>query len=391
MWNSKKYFKSCSLGLLGVLLAGCGIVDDFVFGKDNTIKPAKLPELGNHHNIVVDWKIPVGSFPKSAITPDLQPWLDGHTVYAASSDGSLIAVEKNNGHLLWKKKLPTGLLAGPVVQQSKLLINSDKSSVYLMDANNGHRINTFKLSSDSLAKPLINQNNMYVKTINSYLYKFDLNQGKKKWTYQEGAPDIILKASSSPVAYNNLIISGFSDGALFAFDEKSGHVVWQRHLAFPKGASDVERLVDIDTNPILEGDHMYVASYQGVVGSYLIDSEETFWQREASTFHDLAIMGSYLAMVDSRDVVWLLDKSNGNVIWKQAALKGRKLKAPFFWQGQLWVADHDAVLHGLSLESGKFISQFKLGGRMISTPIVDGKFCYLLNGDGKLYRLSMRS
>jgi len=377
------------MGLM-VSLQGCGFVDDFVFGKDNTLHPAKLPVVEHPHNPKVVWKTAIGHFDKSSITPDLQPVLYQGVLYVAAADGRVLAIQQNTGHVLWEKKLGLKLLAGPVVNGQHLVVNSDKSSLLVLDQASGKQEKTIALSSDSLAAPLISGGALYVKTINGYLYKIDIASGKKLWSYHEAAPDLILKASSSPIAYKNTIIAGFSDGALVAFDSSNGHVIWQRHLAFPKGASDVERLVDIDTNPVIEDSHLYLATYQGVVGSYAIDSEEMLWERNASTYHDLAMTDGYLAMVDSHDVIWLLDKSNGNVIWKQTALKGRGLGAPFFWNNELWLADHSGVLHGLALKTGRFVSQLPMAAPIVSKPLVNGDFCFVLNTDGNLYRLSMR-
>lgn len=389
MLNSKKIM--IGLMLTTLQLQGCGIVDDFVFGKDNTRHPAKLPIVAHMNNPVIDWKSAIGHFDKSSMTPDLQPMIYQDVIYAAASDGTVVALQRDTGQLLWQQKLKVKLLAGPVVDDNHVVVNTDKSSVVVLSRKSGKQQQTIALSSDSLAAPLLKQNALYIKTINGYLYKIDLANGKKIWSYQEPAPDIILKASSSPIAYHHTIIAGFSDGALLAFDADNGHVLWQRHLAFPKGASDVERLVDIDTNPVIEDSHLYLATYQGVVGSYAIDTEEMIWERSASTFHDLAMHGRYLAMVDSHDVIWLLDKATGQVIWKQSALKGRALGAPLFWNKQLWVADQAGVLHGLSLETGEFKSQFRLGTSIVSKPLVHGNFCFVLNTDGNLYRLSMRN
>lgn len=385
--------KTCSFALTllaATLISGCGYIDDYAFGKDNTPHPSPLPVVSKKQKVTVDWSMDVGSFPKGTAVPDLQPYINGEQVYVATSNGTVVAASKNTGKSLWRVKLDSGLLAGPVVSNDFLAINTDDSSIVLLDKVNGKRKQSVKLASDSLAKPLLIHDTMFVKTINGVLYSLAIDSGKKNWSYNHGSPEIILKASSSPVKYHQTIVVGFSDGELIGFDENNGHVMWQRHIAFAKGASDIERLVDIDTNPIFDGPNLYIATYQGEIGSYSVEGSEFNWHHTASTYHDLAIEAEYLIMVDSHDVIWAFNKKSGQVLWKQNALKARGLTAPVIWNHQIWVADSKGALHGISPQSGEFVAQVVLPGSIISAPIVERDVCWVLTTNGQLHRLSMR-
>ncbi len=376
--------------IASLTLSGCSYVDDYVLGKDNAPHANPLPELKHKKQVNIDWSVDVGSFPKGTAVPDLQPINHGQRIYVATSAGTVTTVNKQTGKKIWSNRLDTPLVAGPIVYANHVAVNTDHSSIRIMEKMSGKVVKEVKMASDSIAKPLLISNTMYVKTINGVLYSINIETGKKNWTYNHGSPEIILKASSSPVKYMNHVLVGFSDGELIAFDEDNGHVVWQRHIAFPKGASDIERLVDIDTNPIIDGSNLYIASYQGEIGSYSIENSEFNWHREASTYHDLAVENDVLVMVDSDDVVWAFQKNTGNVLWKQQGLKARGLTAPVIWKHNIWVGDKMGVLHGISLRSGEFIGQLTMPGSIISSPVVEGDACWVLTTNGQLHRLSMR-
>ncbi len=111
------------------------------------------------------------------------------------------------------------------------------------------------------------------------------------WVSEHGSPSLILKASSSPVAMDHLVLVGFSDGKLDAVNTESGHQVWQKSIAYANGSSDVERLVDIDADPIVSGDMVYLASYQGYVGALSITNSEFSWTKPASVYKNMVISG----------------------------------------------------------------------------------------------------
>lgn len=388
--SQKNLFKTLLGIIILVSLTACGYIDDFAFGKDNSNKPASLPNIKVKQNLGIVWSANVGTFTNHMSIKDLQAYAYQHRIYTASSDGRVEALDEATGEVLWTQALKKSLVAGPLVYQNKIAVNTDQSSIIVLDKTKGDVVKSISLSNDALAKPLLVDKHLYVKTINGVFYDINIETGNKHWRYAHGAPEIILKSSSSPVQYKQMVLAGFSDGELLGFDMNNGHVVWQQHIAFPSGASDVERLVDIDTNPIVDGDRIYVATYQGQIGAYSIESTQPIWQRSASTFQDLAIADRVLYMVDSRDTIWAIDKMNGSVLWKQTALKARGLTAPIIWNKQLWVGDRMGVLHGISLKTGRFIGQLSLPGSIVSAPIVHDGSCFVYTTNGQLHRINMR-
>lgn len=390
MDNSKRILKY-TLILSALLVAGCNYIDDYTLGKDNTPKPKPLPIITNPKHVGIEWSADIGSFKKGMITPDLQPAFYDNMLYVATTDGQVSAVDSRTGKVQWQKKLPTPILSGPVVSANHVIVSGDDSSLHLLDRKSGEKKKRILLSSDAIAKPFIRNDTVYVKTINGNLYSIQIDNGEKNWVYERNSPEIILKASSSPVVYQNLVLAGFSDGALVGLDQKNGHIVFQQHIAFPKGASEIEGLVDIDTNPIIDGDDLYIATYQGEVGVYSIQNFQFKWHHPASTFHDLAIEGHYLIMVDSDDIVWAFDKRNGQVLWKQKGLKARGLTAPVFWNHQIWVADRLGVMHGINPNTGEFIGQLQLPSSAIAAPLIHHNGCWITTSNGQLHRLLMRN
>ena len=377
------------VGLMTIISA-CTVIDDYLLGKDNTPKPKALPVFKNKHTVTIDWSAHIGSFIKGTATPDLQAFPEAKNVYVASPKGDVYAFKQRQASLLWQKNLNVNLLAGPVVHGRYVVVNGDDASIYILNKSDGALLQRVKLQNDAYAKPLIMGNTLYVKTLNGSVYSIDLPTGKKNWRYDHGSPDIILKASSSPIYYQGAIICGFSDGALVGLDPNKGHPLFQQHIAFPRGASDIERLVDVDTNPLVEANTLYVASYQGEIGAYSIQEGSFIWHKPASSYHDLAFDGHTLVMVSSRDRIWAYDKQNGTVLWKQNGLYARGLTAPVIWQKLIWIGDRTGMLHAIDPLTGNFVSQRHFPGSIVSAIVPYGAYAFILTTNGQLHRIAFK-
>ena len=186
-----------------------------------------------------------------------------------------------------------------------------------------------------------------------------------------------------------MAIVGFSDGRLDAIDIETGSVVWQRSIAFASGSSDVERLVDIDADPVVRSGVAYLASYQGYVGALSLENGQFIWNKPASTYRNMAIDTNTLYMTDSNDVLWAFDKQTGQVKWKQISLKARGLSEPVLMGNRLVVGDKTGYLHLVSTQNGELLSRTQLSGAIDISPSVSGHRVYVMTANGKLNCISV--
>lgn len=369
-----------------VLLSGCNQLDDYMLGKDNTPVPSTLDSLHVSSILQEKWSAPTGSTKKSLHSLKLKPVLVGSTVYMADASGVVQALNKKNGSIVWSKKINHGILSGPSLGAGYVLVSTDASTVLALKQSTGEEVWQQNVSSDVLGKVVIVQDKVIVKTIDGNLYALDLSTGKQRWISEHGAPGLILKASASPVIMNNRIaLVGYSDGKMDAVDIQNGHVIWQRSIAYARGASDVERLVDIDADPVVQNNVVLLASYQGYVGAMSLTDGQFIWRKPASTFTNFVVQGNTLFMVDSDDVIWAINKQNGQVLWKQDQLKARALTEPVLvGDNKLALGDKTGLLHVLSTQTGEFVSRVQLSGAITIAPAVAGNHIYVMTTNGKL-------
>lgn len=370
-------------------LQSCGPLDNYMLGKDNTLKPTELESITNKANIHLDWSHSISKSDQSSTYFKLKPVIHDHLIYTASNHGGVQATNIKTGETIWSKQLKTNLISGPSIGNGYIAVGTSRSTVVILKQENGEIIKNLKVSGDALSKPLIMGNHVIIKTIDGNLYAFDLNTGKKQWISEHGAPNLILKASSSPVSMGKSVLVGYSDGKLDAVDAQTGQVIWQKSIAFASGYSDVERLVDIDADPIIQNNIVFLASYQGYIGALSLASGEFIWRKPASVYQNLTLGNDTLYVTDSDDVIWAYNSQNGQVKWKQPAFKARGLTEPALLGKYIVVGDKTGYLHVISRQTGNIIARLQLNSPVNLSPIVSGNNIYVMTANGKLNCLTV--
>ncbi|KTC86725.1 outer membrane protein assembly factor BamB [Legionella brunensis] len=373
---------------VSVLLQSCNHIDNYMLGKDNTPTPSELKPIKSKVALQEKWSVPLNA--KMNGNLKLKPEIVGNVIYTADANGLVQAVDKSSGKLLWSKKLTDGIVSGPTVSADSVALGTDSSTIVLLKQNDGRELWKAKVSSEALSKPIIANGKVIAKTIDGNLYALNIASGETLWVSEHGAPSLILKASSSPVVIaGKLVLVGYSDGKMDAVDLQTGHLVWQRSIAYASGSSDVERLVDIDADPIIRGDVAYLASYQGYVGALSLTDGQFIWRKPASVYKNMTIDGDTLYFTDSDDVVWAINRQNGQVNWKQVALKARGLTEPVLMGNRVIVGDKTGFLHVLAKNSGDLISRAQLSAPIMTAPSISNNNIYVMTNNGKLNRFSV--
>ncbi|WP_367605508.1 outer membrane protein assembly factor BamB [Legionella sp. W05-934-2] len=386
----KLLYRKITLASLIIPLTSCTYVDNYMLGKDNTPEPKTLPMMTQRSDLTKKWEVPIGKEKNISTLEKTTPVVNKKIIYAVSGQGVVKAIQEGNGKILWQSNLSQPIVSGPTVSDNFIALTTNDAKLHLLKKSDGSKLWQTQLSNDMLAKPLIAKNKVIAKTVDGFLYAFDVKNGEKLWSVDHGAPDIILKASSSPVLANNqYVLSAFSDGKVEAIDIATGRSLWQGRIAFPKGASDIEQLVDVDADPIIENDTAYFAAFQGAVGALSLQTGQFKWRRNASVYKDIAVDRSNLYYVDSNDVIWSLDKQSGRVNWKQPQLMHRGLSAPVVANNQLFVTDKTGLVHGLSLRTGVFTARVNAQAKSSVAPVVADDSLLIQTTSGYLSRYSV--
>jgi outer membrane protein assembly factor BamB len=339
--------------------------------KKNTDKPTALVNITARFQPVRVWSVALGkSEPKLRL--GLAPAIDGNRVYGAGPHGEVVALDLATGRRVWQKQLKLALSGGPGAGNGLVLVCSNGGTVVALNAADGAERWRAELNSELLAAPVITPDVAVVRTVDGKLYGLEAANGKQRWVTDQQVPRLTLRGTSRPVVSGELVFAGFDNGRLMAVTLAGGTTAWDVAVGQPRGSSELQRLIDIDSPASLDGDDIFAVAFQGHAVRLARDSGREIWSHEISSYRGLAAdaLGVYVSTADGHVV--RLDRASGAERWRQKALERRSLTAPALQGDSVVVADYQGVIHWLSMDDGAFLARAKAGARISGVPQVAG-------------------
>lgn len=318
------------------------------------------------------------------------PVLADGQLYTVSENGTMVAYNAQNGHVVWQQKAGTRLTSGPAVGDGKLFVNGTQGELLAFNTSNGAKLYTAALPNRSFAAPAYSSGIVITKTIDEQMLAFHSSDGSEIWTYEGNAPNMILQGGSSPVINDGIVIQGSADGKVTLVTLDKGQLLWQRAAVEPNGVSDISRMVDIDANPLISNNVIYVGSYQGSLVALDKFKATLIWEHRLSTRSGLAISANALFVTDTKGRVWAFNPTTGKVLWRQNKLFNRTLTAPVIVGDNIVVADNMGDVHWISQADGHFVARVQMDKKGIaSNPVADGNTVFVMSSKGAVAAYSL--
>ncbi|MEA3638919.1 MAG: outer membrane protein assembly factor BamB [Lamprobacter sp.] len=315
----------------------------------------------------------------------LRPAVSGNRVYAADHSGIISALNAADGRVVWERKTGRPYSGGPDVEGEQLAVGSSSGEVLLLSTRDGSQRWRAQLSSEILSVPRLIGDLVVVHSIDDSIYGLDINDGSQRWRFSHQAPILTLRGSSSPTPGPDGIIVGISSGRLVYLDYTQGIPIWEVLVSPPSGRTELERIADIDTDPVVLGDQVFVASFNGDLAAVDIGSGAVLWRRELSAHAGLAATPESLYITDSDDQLWAADPTDGAGRWRQDSLRHRQLTAPVVIGNALAVGDLEGYLHLVSRRDGRLLGRLRVAKAAVtSAPVVVGQTLYLQLDNGTI-------
>lgn len=366
-----------------VLIAGCS-------SSNKELPPAELVKFTPEVTLEVEWSRSIGDG-QGDLYNRLVPAIDGDTIYVASADGIVFALDRFNGKVKWKQKLKLPISGGVSAGYGVVLLGTLKGEVIALDSYTGSIKWKAKVNSEILASPVTNGSVVVAQTNSDTLFGFDLNSGAQLWRYDNYPAILSLRGTATPVITNNLAIFALSNGHVIALDPERGFPVWEQVVAVPKGRSELERMVDIDGKLVISAGTLYVVSYQGQLVSMNLETGQINWQRQASSYTGVELGIGNVYISSAAGALESIDYYNAAQQWQNDQMARRQLSTPAIFDKYVAVGDFEGYLHLLRQADGNFAARRKIDGYGVRVqPLVVDNLMYVYGNGGKLVALSIK-
>jgi len=362
--------KSCAILLVSLSLMSCGTITKFKESKslkafvwEKTPEDTGVLSASFSPKITVDtiWSKNFGNGADNLYL-NLKPTIIGTYLYVASNDGQLAAIDTSNGSTIWKihdKNIT--YTSAPGRGDGMILIGTGDGRVIARDAKTGKLRWVARVSSEVLSAPQAFNNVTVARTGDGKLYGLNSRTGEELWNYDRTVPSLTLRGNAAPVISGDSVYAGFDSGRLVALDLKTGQPRWDSPLAIASGRSDLERMVDVDSEPIVLRDTVFAASFNGGVSAISTIDGTIKWTREISSFAGISVGGNLVYVTGADGAIWALNTATGASVWKKETLKERFPTGPTYYNGKVIISDNEGYTYWIDGRNGDFVNKQRYG------------------------------
>ena len=359
---------------------------DKVFGREPPNPPAELEDIAATHVAKIDWSSNAGKTQQF----DYTPALDAGAAYVANAEGEMTKLDSASGRQLWQINVGEPISGGVGVGAGVVLVGSSKGNVFAYDVG-GKLVWKAKLSSEILSVPRYFDGMVIARSGDNRIYGLDATDGSRKWVYERINPALTLRSSVGVVVDSGAVYAGFAGGKMVAIRADNGKLIWEATVAQPKGVTEIERIADITSLPVIDGGLVYAVAYQGKIAAVDRRSGKVVWNRDISSYSGMSAEDAKIFVSHTLGAVYSLDYETGKTFWRQGALANRRLTAPLPMGSVVAVGDLEGYLHFLTREDGKFAARIKLDSNPVMSLITGTKSNQVIaeTRGGGLYAISV--
>jgi outer membrane protein assembly factor BamB len=406
-----------------ILLSSCTTISNW-FYEEEELEFRRLKPIEVRFTPTEVWSENLGSG-IGKFYSKLRPAIAYDKVFAANRQGDVNAYDLATGKKIWSKDFAIyddeGLFPsivelwsnyvgeGYTLSTMKLLLNglsakiaggvsvayetvffgTENGEVIALDANTGEQKWITMVKGEVLAAPAIDAGIVVVNTGSGFIFALNADNGEEVWSSESDVPPLSLRGVSSPAAVNGGAIIGTATGKLVVNILETGQTAWEQVISAATGVTELERIVDIDSEPLVSGGNVYVISYDGTLAAVELRTSRVIWKREYKSFRRMSMSSSILYLVDVNSNVFALDSRTGVELWSQGALKKRLLTGATPVGDYLVAGDKYGYLHWFDQADGKIVARLEVGGDdedegIYYSPVVDGDILFTQTRDGKL-------
>lgn len=342
-------------------------------------QPASLTNFAPTLQANVAWKTDVGRSPKFEFgVGQFSPAVSGEAIYAASAAGAVSKINYADGRLIWRTQVGAPIVAGVATgsgaSTGMSVVLNDRGEAVLIDAD-GKILRRIALGGVALEIPALLGSTLVARLADNRVAGWDIQTGTRRWVIQRSLPPLVLHAQSGirtlPQAPEEMTSSvmGPSDllvnmpgGRLVWLNVTTGAVRWESQVVTPRGANEVERIVDLLGAPTVDGPDVCVAAYQTMVSCFGAESGRRLWSRDVVASTPVAADTRFVYVSDDQSRLHALNRKDGATAWTIDNFQLRNLMTPVSWGRALWVADRFGYLHAVSREDGRLLARLSLDG-----------------------------
>ncbi len=373
-----KFIKQ-KLFLLSILLiSGCSTLDGLRFWQNDEVdpdEPKELSSFASQENIKVLWR---NSYNGENEIGNFLPSFNAQNIFFSDASGNVLSIDAKTGNDNWSVKL-NFLASGTSAGFGIVVVADVDGNVIALDQTDGSVLWSSNVKGEVLSSVAIDAKIVVVKTGSGELLGLNKDSGEVIWSYRSTLPVLTIRGNSSPVIVDNLVYASFDNGRLGVFELNSGFQIWDGAISYVSGASELENLIDSDSNPVIEGGLIYTTNYQGNLNIFDPSQKRSVWSNNASSFFSPIISRGMLMVVEENSSIKSFALKTLEESWINSDYLNRDLSNGVSYKDNIVVGDFEGYVHVINILNGRTVGREKLSRNPIKTILSRSDSLYVID------------
>lgn len=373
----------------------CLVISGCSSNKD-LFEPVESPDVDNVFEPLNVWSYSTQG--SDDFFSQLTPVVSHSVMYVAGRDGKIYAINVKDGSKRWKIDLSdedendnkrSARLSGGVATRGKYIaVGSENGYLYVMNRKDGSIYYKAFVGSEIVTSPVFNASGDKIFVMDSVgrLSAFSLTTKAKIWESGDLSESLHLRSQSKPVAVGDeLVVIGTASGRVMMLSQLDGFVLNQVGVGQNNGSSDLDRMSDVSSTPLLIGSEMYTTAYNSGFVRYSLEKQAVTSRLSYHSSKDIAYDDNYFVLTGDNGHVYCVRRSDNVEAWVNTQLGYRNVTAPVIYGNYAVVGDLEGYVYFMNLNDGVIDSKIKVSSSPIYVaPFIVGNCLVVYSSDGSV-------
>lgn len=315
--------------------------------------------------------------------PGLIPTVRDGEFTVAAADGTVLALQADNGREVWRGSVGERLAAGVGSDGRYAAVATRNNEVVVLER--GAVKWRARLASRLATPPLVAGERVFVMGVDRVVSAFDVLDGRLLWILQRPGEALTLLQPGVVAAFKDTLLVGQGQ-RLTGVDPLRGSVRWEVALANPRGTNEVERLADLIGPALRVGDMVCARAFQAAVGCADAQSATLLWTKNVGGVQAVGGDAELVVGADGSDRVTAWRAGNGDLVWHNESLRYRGLSGVLLAGRTVIVGDAEGQVHFLDRADGKTLLRLPTDGSpVVGVPVRSGNTILVVTRNGGLF------
>jgi outer membrane protein assembly factor BamB/predicted phosphodiesterase len=289
---------------------------DLHFQKDTTHYPRPDYSINMQYpQVKLAWKKQLPSDIGSGATIS-ESW-----VITTTTQGKVVALDKQSGKLVWERNLKAKLYATPAVSKETVVIGATNNTIYGLHLKNGSIKWKYQTQKSVLSSPTIVDDTIYIGASDGIFRALNLHTGKLIWQFKE----VHNFVETKPLVYQGKVFFGSWGNTFYALDASTGQLIWKSVKGSNRMLSPaVVQPVGANGKVFIVAPDRYMTAFDGQTGKEIYYSNTISCREAIGIAKDEKAI--YVKAMSNGDLFAIDPKSEyQEVLWKAATELGYEI------------------------------------------------------------------